>query len=305
MNAMWTSTGIAAGYIQSAVKRRTDKAIAASALLCQADPEEADPDQGHTREWPSTPYSDEVRAAVPPIQSACSIALIGDCTVCCDYYPPANRPENHLAVRVRRAFPDSPFVIRNLAANGESADGFLKPERFEKAFASVPRLDIAFFRYGINDRKRNGVSGCIHNLNTLCEAVKASYPGVRIVLETGIWVDYPAHYLWDRNAALGPLYEAIRVLAQEGSYPLVDVYARMEAETRRGNWDLRVRGLPAPEHTIVDDSFDALFGDDPAFFTNIHPNSKCLGLIADWEVEGLQRHFGPSLPPGRAAKEDT
>jgi hypothetical protein len=28
---------------------------------------EPDPLQGHTREWPSTPYSDEARAAEPPM----------------------------------------------------------------------------------------------------------------------------------------------------------------------------------------------------------------------------------------------
>ena len=84
--------------------------------------EQPDAGQGHSREWPSTPYSDEARAATPPIDTACTVALLGDCTVCCDYYPPANRPENHLAVRLRRAFPNSPFVIHNLAANGESAD---------------------------------------------------------------------------------------------------------------------------------------------------------------------------------------
>ncbi len=44
--------------------------------------------------------------------------------------------------------------------------------------------------------------------------------------------------------------------------------------------------------TIVDDAFDRFFGGDPAFFTNIHPNSRCLALIADWEVEALQRQFG-------------
>ena len=39
------------------------------------------------------------------------------------------------------------------------------------------------------------------------------------------------------------------------------------------------------------------FGGDPAFFTNIHPNSRCLSLIAQWETEALLNLFGgnPSL----------
>jgi hypothetical protein len=261
--------------------------------------QQPDPNQGHAREWPSTPYSDEARAAVPPSDTACSIVLIGDCTVACTYYPPANRPENHLAVRMRRAFPGQPFIIRNLARDGERADEFLRPEQFDQAFEDIPRLDMAFVRYGINDRKRFGISGCIQNLKALCMTVKQRYPGVNLFIETGIWVDYPAHYLWDRNAALGPLYEAIRAFAHEEGYPLVDIFAKMEAETKRGNWDLRVRGLPAPEHTVVDGSFDAFFGDDPAFFTNIHPNSECLGLIAEWEIETRRQQFGSILPIGR------
>jgi hypothetical protein len=56
----------------------------------------------------------------------------------CTYYPPANRPENHLAVRLRRTCPDRKFNIHNLAADGESADEFLRAERFDKAFSGLP-----------------------------------------------------------------------------------------------------------------------------------------------------------------------
>ena len=88
----------------------------------------------------------------------------------------------------------------------------------------------------------------------------------------------------------------MRSMAEAEGYPLVDIFIRMRLETEKGNWDLRVRGLPDPEHTIVDDSFDAFFAHDPAFFTNIHPNSRCMGLIADWEVEKVKEFFGNRLP---------
>ena len=255
--------------------------------------EEPDPHQGHAQEWPSTPYSEEARAAQPDPASALSVALLGDCTVACTYLPPANRPQNHLAVRLRRAYPSQSFLIRNLAADGESADEFLRSERFAEPLQPLPlrplpRWDVAFIRYGINDRKRHGISGCIRHLGALCQAIQERHPGVALIIETGIWVDYPAHYLWDRNARLGPLYEVMREFARRAGLPVVDIYKNMEAETRRGNWDLRVRGLPSPQHLIVDDSFDASFGDDPAFFTNIHPNSRCLALIAEWETEALK-----------------
>jgi len=226
---------------------------------------------------------------------SCCIALFGDCTVAAGPMP-AMAPDRHLAVRLRRAFPGQPFVIRNAAATGETAGDALKPGRLERVFQGMPRLDVAFVRYGINDRKRDGVPGCIENLRTLCLRIAQEYEGVTVIIETGIWVDYPAHYMYDRNPRLAPLYEAMRRFAAEAGYPVVDIFRKMEIETAKGNWDMRLRGLPDPEHAILDDSFDQFFGDDPAFFTNIHPNSRCRGLIADWEVEKLKELFGDRLP---------
>jgi acyl-CoA thioesterase-1 len=258
--------------------------------------EQPDPLQGHTREWPSTPYSDEARCVEPAPEQACCIVLVGDCTMSCGQWPPAHRPENQLAVRLRRAFPNQPFVIRNISDDGGSAGSLLASKRLGGLYEALPRLDIAFLRFGVNDRKRDGVSGCIANLRTLCQRLVAHDPGVLVVIETGMWVDYPRHYLWDRNSKLAPLYDAMRKMADAEGYPVVDVFARTRAETERGNWDLRVRGFPDPAHTILDESFDAFYGDDPAFYTNIHPNARCLGLIADWEVAKLKERFGCRLP---------
>lgn len=262
--------------------------------------DQPDPRQGHTREWPSTPYSDEARAPEPPMEMSCCLGLFGDCTVDVDM-PPAMRPESHLAVRLRRAFPGQPFVIRNLGESGGTAGDLLKPGRLGEILADLPRLDIAFVRYGVNDRKRDGVPRCRENVKTLCRRLRKRYSGLAIIIETGLWVDHPRHYLFDRNARLSPLYEAMRELAGEEGYPLVDVFRNTEAETKRGDWDLRVRGLPDREHVILDNSFDQFFADDAAFFTNIHPNSRCLGLIADWEVEKLKELFGDKLPSAGAS----
>ena len=46
--------------------------------------EQPDPLQGHTREWPSTPYSDEVRAPIL-LRTMCAVSLwlaIARCPVC-------------------------------------------------------------------------------------------------------------------------------------------------------------------------------------------------------------------------------
>jgi hypothetical protein len=71
---------------------------------------------------------------------------------------------------------------------------------------------------------------------------------------------------------------------------------RCVAKPRTGTGTFAFGGLPDEEHTIVDESFDEFFGDDPAFYTNIHPNSRCLGLIAGWEVDTIRGIVGNKLP---------
>lgn len=255
-----------------------------------------DPLQGHTREWPSTPYSDEVRAPEPRIDSSCSIVLFGDCTVAGTLWPPANRPDNHLRVRLRRAFAGQPFRVCNAAKDGDTAGGFVSSGRFHGVLAGMARLDIAIIRYGINDRKYHGVDGCIQNLADMCRLLRDRYPEISVIVETGIWVDYPRHYLWDRNVRLAPLYEAMKDFAQSQGIPVLDVFSLMREETECGRWDLRVRGLPSAEFTVLDASLDEFYGDDPAYYSNIHPNSTAMALIAEWQVALLRRLFGERLP---------
>src|SRR4051812_10156845 len=80
-----------------------------------------------------------------------SIALLGDSTVACQYLPPANRPENHLLVRLRRAFPERRFEVQNLAGEGESPAGDLRSGRLERIFAAVPQMHLAFLRYNLRE----------------------------------------------------------------------------------------------------------------------------------------------------------
>ena len=269
---------------------------------------EPDPTQGHSREWPATPYTVEIRQILgqePSPEESCCIAYLGGCTL------EGGRPEGvgvtrgeelcptqfNLAIRLRRAFPGQAFVIRNFGDAGETAGEFLSRGRVEIVRGALPHLDVAFLRYGIADRKREGIPKTVENVTRLCRQLKEVVPGVTIIIETDMWVDYPKHYLWGRNARLAPLYDRLRDMAASEGYAVVDIFANVEAETRQGNWDLRKRAVPVEgKGGIQDDSFDDLFGDDPAFFTNVHPNARCLGLIAQWEVAKLKELFGDRLP---------
>jgi hypothetical protein len=230
------------------------------------------------------PTGDEEPAGPPN----CSIALIGDGTVACEYFPPANRPESHLLVRLRRAFPDQQFLVQNVAAE-ESAAESLRTGRLDQVFAAVPQVHLAFVRYNIDENHTGGVRAHVNSLQQVGEALRRQYAGITVIFETGIWVHHPSHFTGDSSARLGPMYDQVRGWATEIGYPIVDVFSKMQAEASKGNWDLRVRGLPSREQVVLDDSFDQFFGDEPVYFANIHPNSRCLGLIAEWEVAMIKQ----------------
>jgi len=274
-----------------------------------------DPLQGYSKEWPATPYTREIRSILGPEPSpegSCCIAYLGGCTlsggglagvgitrgdeICLTQF--------NLAILLRRAFPGQPFVIRNFGEGGVTAGQFLARGGVETLREVLPHLHIAFLRYGIADRKHEGVGKTVENVAALCTRLKDVFPGVTIAIETDVWVDYPEHYLFDRNPRLAPLYGELRELAASEGYAVVDIFAHMEAETQQGNWDLRIRAVPVQGmRGIPDSSFDALFGDDPAFFTDIHPNPRCLALIAEWEVAKIRELFGNTLPGAAGTAE--
>jgi len=264
--------------------------------------------QGYSREWPITEYTETIRkvlAPEPPFETSCCIAYLGGCTLSGGAIGGLGLVRDgelcptqfNLAVRLHRDFPDQLFVIRNFGEAGVSAGQFLSGGHVDRVQGILPRLDIVFLRFGIADRKQEGVPKTVENVHRLCRQFKKAFPRVMIIIETDMWVDYPEHYLFDRNPHLAPLYHRLRNLAASEGYAVVDIFARMEEETQKGNWDLRVRAVPVEGvDGIADGSFDKLFGDDPAFFTDIHPNARCFGLIAEWEVETLRELFGDRLP---------
>jgi hypothetical protein len=232
-----------------------------------------------------TPEGEATFAEEPVLAQTCSVALLGDSTVACSYLPPANRPENHLLVRLRRAFPDQRFEVQNLAA--EEGSG-LDPARLAQIFDAIPAMHLAFLRCHIRETEEEGFQTYMRGLQAGCEALRRQYPGVTVILETGIWIHHPAHLFEESQGHLAPLYNSLKAWAIEAGYAMVDIYQKMQAEAGKGNWDLRVRGLPTREQTVLDDSFDAFFGEEPLFFANIHPNSRCLALIAEWEIALLK-----------------
>lgn len=221
--------------------------------------------------------------------------MIGDCTLATSYMPSRYKNERALTDRLRKLYPDDPCTVVNEGLDGESIGKFLK--RYERTLRRYEPPDYVLVRYGVNDRREYGVDGFRAALAELCERLRSDLPRARILLETGVFVDYPAHYEFDRNTVLQPIYAAIHEAAQRYAMPVVDVYERMRRETEQGNWDLRVRGYGVVDEDIpvLGAGQDHLHEGDVRWWTNIHPNPAGIAVIADEEAQVLKRHWPDTL----------
>ena len=223
------------------------------------------------------------------------ILMLGDCTLATSYLPPRFTNDMRLAEALARVYPTDSTTIINEGLDGEAVAGLLR--RYERTMARHPAPDYLLIRYGVNDRRSDGVEGFRRRLRELVERLMGDFPQAGVLLETGMYVDYPTHYLWDRNAVVQPIYDVIRDLGATLGLPVVDLYERMKRETERGNWDLRVRG-----YGVVDDHVpvlgagqDHLHGHDVRWFTNIHPNPNGIDVIADEEARVFKAHWPDGL----------
>ncbi|MFC1715194.1 pentapeptide repeat-containing protein [Candidatus Poribacteria bacterium] len=231
-------------------------------------------------------YAEHLRQPPEPPEGSLAIALLGDCTVSAGYLPPSQRPCAILARSLAEPGYEIPAFVYDLSRDGMNVEGALS--RYEHDVLPIPRIDIAFIRYGITDRKEYGAERFIQLLGHLCQRLEEDFTNVRIVIETGIYVDYPEHYPFDRNAKLVPPYEKARGFAADHGYHLVEIYAELEKRTIAGDWDWRIRGLGIGRPlSLHDASQDHLHEGDPDWFFNIHPNRRCIQLIAEMERDAV------------------
>lgn len=223
------------------------------------------------------------------------ILMIGDCTLATSYLPPRHKNERLLHEKLRSLYPADDIAVTNEGLDGETVAQFLR--RYERTLARNAPPDYVIMRYGVNDRKAYGVDGFRDRLHELCDRLHTDLPRARLLLETGMFVDYPAHYEFDRNRVLQPIYEVVRALGQARGWPVVDLYARMERETQQGNWDLRVRGYGVVDEEIpvLGAGQDHLHAGDVRWWTNIHPNPNGMAVIADEEARVLKQHWPETL----------
>ena len=230
------------------------------------------------------------------------VALLGGSSVRTSYLPEELQHDVVLERELAVAYPDQKIEVVNLADNGEYIARYFLRGAYERQRRTLQGMDIAIIRFGTNDQKFMDSQEYRRHLEKLIETLQTDFPGVRIVLETGIYLDYPLHYSFDRNAVLNPFWQVSRDIAEETAFPLVDYYEAVKRETKVGNWDVRVRKNEGNDVFVLDASQDAGRENDPSWFTDVHPNPEGVRLAVREEVEQLKANFPERLPTGQKSQ---
>jgi len=237
------------------------------------------------------------------------ILLLGDSLFDC--HEGKDRIEHPVGEKLRALRPGVAWEIVNFArggmwigpANATAVEGVAEP-LFEtettgwyfRVLERCSAADAIIVEFSGNDSKVYSPEVFRERLGALCDRLVKDYPGARVFLATGMYLD-PDHSsgYWrtpamvkdwrpgeSRNTYLRPYYEETRRLAKERGFGLADICQRIKAETEGGNWDLRMR-----LDDTLDASRDAEHAGDMGWFDNIHPNLRGTDVMADVLVKTL------------------
>ena len=227
---------------------------------------------------------------------AYKILLLGDSTVQTPYVPLNDQVQAKLKEKLKVLLPDQTFEVINAGQGGESIgpgaksnfiekdiDGFHFYSRYDQVIKANKGVDIVFIRYGSNDKNNYSAAEFKKRLKNLCERLKTDYPGVKIAVETAMYIDPNHSASKTPNEGTKDVFDVIRAFAKEEGYALDDIQEALKASTEAGTWDLRIRS----DKVTVDDSKDAAHLNDPdkSWWNNPHPNAKGLDIIAGLEAD--------------------
>ncbi len=216
------------------------------------------------------------------------VVLLGDSTVRTSYLPAGEQHHEVLQAALNKAAPKQGFKVANWADNGEFIPRYLIKGRYDRHRKSGIRPDVAILRFGINDQKYSGVEEFTAHVRTMADLLIADFPGIAVMLETGPFVDFPTRYNYDRESVLAPYWEAVRKLAEERGFTLIDFHAASQKATAEGHWDQRIRLTDRKtEPYVFDNRLDGERGRDVKWFSDIHPNPEGVRIAVETEVPAL------------------
>jgi len=225
------------------------------------------------------------------------VVLMGGSSVITSYLPEEHQHTHQLQRAMDQEYGVGRVKVLNWADNGLFIARFLIDGRYDRLRKDVGGVDLFVIRFGTNDAKRMRPKEFGEQLEKLLDLLKDDYPDARIILEDGLYLDYPAHYLSDRNKEQKPYWNQTREIARKRGLPLSALFEASEKATREGNWDLRIRRQDNRVITM-DASKDAEHAGDIEWFTDIHPNPAGVQVAVDAEMAAVKGLFPKTMPTG-------
>jgi lysophospholipase L1-like esterase len=226
------------------------------------------------------------------------IVLFGGSSLATTYVPDEHTHRTLLEQGLRAVYPEQNIEVVNNAYNGELVARYLIKGTYERDRALLKGADIAVLRFGANDQKRIHVEEFRDHMTKFVQLLRQDFPGLHIVFQTLIYLDYPEHMYYDRNQELEPFSQVSRDLAREFGYSLSDFFEVGKRETAKGNWDYRIRRNK--DGIILDNSQDA-GNESPRWFSDIHPNLAGIRMAVEEDIRVLKERFPAQLPTGQKA----
>lgn len=191
-----------------------------------------------------------------------------------------------------------PLKVYNLGQGGDTAYRLLDSGRYEKDVAVHEEADFIFVRYGINDwvKRKPVAENFPGDLRAVLQRLKNDFPEARVIPMTII------PYLDEETS--GIMNKMIFEVSQEEGLEVFDIYPAYAKALEAGPNMLNYRRYPLkdiPEKyrewiaprvyrdrlVVMDNEFDAIFGDLPGWYSDRHPNLAGYNVIAVETVKYL------------------
>jgi len=233
-------------------------------------------------------------ASEPPVSR---VVLMGGSSVITSYLPEAAKHKNVLQAALDQHYGAGLAQVHNWADNGEYIARYLITGQYDRLRNDVGGVDLFIIRFGTNDAKRMPPKEFGEHLEKLIDLLREDYPDAKVILEDGLYLDYPAHYDHDRNKKQKPYWDQTREIARKRGLPLSALFEASEKATREGNWDLRIRRQEKNVITL-DASKDSEHPGDVKWFTDIHPNPAGVRIAVESEMTAIKALYTGALPSG-------
>ncbi len=235
------------------------------------------------------------------------VAFLGDSSTETSYLAKKDHIDQLMAKSLNDHYKGQKIITHNVSRGGATVQRFMKKGgTYEtRCQAKIKHIDICFIKFAGNDESFFTPAEFKSNLSNMCKRVQTDYPGVAIILSTGLGYKDANWWKMMGKDAEEPIskkyYSQIRALAKEQSFPLVEIYYPQMEERAKGNWDMTIRNQALAKKyygkVITDSSKDEeRKADGIKWFKDGHPSENGMKLFQRCMMKTLTTSYPKQLP---------